>query len=104
MEFLLNLAEEAPLLLPGITGGAICALHFVSVLTKEKIAKILQYVNIVLHIFMFFVLMLSKIAIDVCVAVFMFSAFLYTLITFIKYKQSEKVSEPLNGKEAQDDL
>ena len=84
----------------GITGGAICALHFVSVLTKETSAKIAQYVNIILHIVLFCLLLLCEIKIDVAVAVFMASAFLYVLISFIKYEAEKRKSTARGGKEA----
>ena len=74
----------------GITGGAICALHFVSSLSKKKIAKIAQYVNIFLHILLFCELMLGEIEIDVSVAVFMASVFVYVLSGFLKYETDKR--------------
>ena len=89
MEFLLNLTKETLYVIMGITGGAICALHFVSVLAKKTIAKISQYVNIFLHIALFCVLLLSNTAIEVSVAVFMTSAFIYVLVYYLHCKHTE---------------
>ena len=99
MELLLNLTNEALYTVIGITGGAICALHFVSVLTKGISAKIAQYVNIFLHIILFCVLLLSDAKIDVAVTVFMASVFLYVLISFIKYEAEKRKRTARGGKE-----
>ncbi len=90
MSFLLNLTEETLNIITGIFGGAVCALHFASVLTEKNIAKISQYVNIFLHIFLFGALMLSGASIEKGVAVFMASAFLYVLISFVKHEYGKR--------------
>ena len=81
-------------------GGAICALHFVSVLARETIAKISQYVNIFLHIALFCVLLLSSITIEISFAIFMTSAFIYVLIYYIRYEMSMRKSRNPHGKES----
>ena len=99
MEFLLNLTDTTLIIIMGILGGAICALHFACALAKKNIAKIAQYVNITLHIMLFCALMLSQIGIDVGVAVFMTSIFLYTLISFVKYESDRRSGEGDKGEE-----
>lgn len=100
MDFLLNLTKEALYVVIGITGGAICALHFVSALTNEKIAKISQYVNIFLHIILFCELLLSEMKIEESVLVFMASVFLYVLVSYIKAVVDKKRLSKENGKES----
>lgn len=104
MEFLLDLTKDSLIIISGILGGVICALHFITTLAKGNIAKISQYVNIILHIILFGVLLISQIAIEVGVAVFMSSVFIYTLLSFIKQEWDKRRNTAQSGEEAQDDL
>ena len=90
MQFLLNLPESTLIIIMSILGGVICALHTASALGKRLLAKISQYVNIFLHICLFCLLLLSGVGIDVGVAVFMASAFIYVLISFIKHEYEKR--------------
>ena len=90
MEFLLNLSNEVLYTVIGITGGAVCALHFVSVLTDGFISKCGQYVNIFLHIILFCTLLLAECRIEIAVAAFFASAFLYVLICYVKHTVTAK--------------
>ena len=90
MDLLLNLTKEVLYVTAAITGGAIRALHLTCVLAKEKLAKLLQYVNISLHILLFGILMLAEVKIDLTVAFFSCSVFLYVLISYLKYEIRKK--------------
>ncbi len=67
----------------------IIAVHVVSAFMKEKIAKILQFVNIGLHNALFLTLMLSDIPIDEAVLSYMISVFTYLLVGYIRHGGGE---------------
>ena len=97
MEFLLNIRAETLYILLGVVMGAICALHIISVLCKEKTSKMLQYVNIFLHIMLFGVLLISNISIELAVAFYMVSIYVYVTANHIAYsrKRREEKSDDL---------
>ena len=64
-------------------------LHIASLLVKEKLGKILTYVNIGLHILLLPLLLIQKFTIEEGVLVYMISIFAYTLASYIVYKVSE---------------
>ena len=100
MQFLLNLPESTLIIIMSILGGVICALHIASALGKKLLAKISQYVNIFLHICLFCLLLLSGTGIDIGVAVFMASAFVYVLTSFIRYEYERRKTSKYVIKEA----
>ena len=62
-------------------------LHIASLLVKEKLGKILTYVNIGLHILLLPLLLIQKFTIEEGVLVYMISIFAYTLASYIVYKK-----------------
>lgn len=97
---LLNLSKETVILILAALAALICALHFTAVLARNNIAKIAQYVNIALHTVLFSALLLFRADIDVGVAVFMASAFVYTLIAYVKHLSDNRLAKKSNVKEA----
>ena len=68
--------------------AVLVVLHFVSLITKGKIAKISNYVNIFLHIVLFIPMLMNKFSIEEAVLVYMISFFIYTLFALIIYRAS----------------
>ncbi|MBR5140545.1 MAG: hypothetical protein IKV16_05765 [Clostridia bacterium] len=62
-----------------ITAIIICALHICSHLCMHKIANILTYVNLGLHILLVFELLLLEVSFEFMALSFMLSLFVYTL-------------------------
>ena len=67
--------------------AVLIALHVVSLFVSEKIAKILTYVNIGLHILTLLPLLYFKFTIEDGVLVYMISLFAYTLASVIAYEK-----------------
>ena len=63
----------------------IISIHIISAFMKDNIAKILQFVNIGLHIALFLILILSDIPIDEAVLSYMISVFTYLLVGYIRH-------------------
>ena len=70
-------------------------LHFVSLVARGKMAKILNFVNIFLHIALFIPLLDNKFSIEEAVLVYMISLFAYTLFAVLLYRRAVKRSERL---------
>lgn len=79
-----------------IIAALIALFHIGSVAFKKKIAEILTYVNLGLHIAEFFVLMALEVSFEFCALFFMISLFIYLLSAFVFYK--------IKGKEEQNDV
>ena len=97
MEYLLNIPKETLYILLGIVMGAICALHVIGAFCSGILSKILQFVNIFLHIILFFALLLAECNLAISVALFMVSLYLYVSIR-------ETVWHRRTRKERKDDL
>ncbi len=61
-------------------------LHIVGVFVPDKYLKIIVFVNICLHIWLFSVLIISGIPLEETVAVCTVSVFAYTLSAFLRFK------------------
>ena len=97
MEFLLNIPKETLYILLGIVLGAICALHIICSFCSGILSKVLQYVNIFLHILLFPILLLAEIGISYSVAFYMALLYLYVSIGSLSQKRKAR-------KEKQNDL
>ena len=73
-----------------IAAAAIILLHALATLTKGNVSKLLAYVNIFLHICLFFGLMILKAKLEILAISFMFSLFVYLLFSFAAYRFSTK--------------
>ena len=69
-----------------ITAVVIIALHVGSVLCREKRAKACSYVNVCLHILLFFGLMAIKISLETLALVFMLSLLIYLSVFLASYR------------------
>lgn len=65
-------------------------LHAISVVTKGTIAKTTNYVNIILHIAMFVLMLNNKFDIDEAVLVYMISLFMYTFFAVTAYRVAQR--------------
>lgn len=70
-----------------------CGLHLISFFLDNKIGKIVNFVNIALHIAYIPVMLFAKFKIDLAVLVYMISVFVYTLPRFIQQLLKEKRDE-----------
>ena len=62
-------------------------LHIVSLVARGKTAKIINFVNIFLHIALFIPMLNSRFSIEEAVLVYMISIFFYTLFAVIGYRR-----------------
>lgn len=69
-----------------ITSLVIAALHIGSAFFRKKIAEILTYVNLGLHIALVFELLALKVSIEFMALSFMISLLLYLSSSFVSYK------------------
>ena len=69
-----------------ITVALIISLHISTSVYKKKIAEILTYANLGLHIVLIFELMALDVAFEFMALVFMLSLLAYLLSSFIAYK------------------
>ena len=76
-----------------IIAALISIFHIGSVALKKKVAEILVYVNLGLHIAEFFMLMTLEVSFEFCALFFMLSLSLYLLSSFISYKAKRKRGE-----------
>lgn len=86
--------------IPSVIALCVCvALHIVSSVLSDNVAKILRYVNIGFHIALFLVIFFSKLEMESAALAMMISLFVYTL----SYRISEAVrhsAKPIqNGEE-----
>ena len=72
------------------------AMHFASLITKNKISKKINYVNIGLHILMFIPMLNCNFNIEEAVLVYMISVFGYTLMSVLVYKRNVKKAEKIS--------
>jgi len=79
-----------------------CVLHWVSVYLKGIISKIAVYVNIALHILVMLPMLSRKFTIEEAVLVYMISVFVYTFMSFVHYKLSEKDARVAKGSEEEE--
>ena len=68
-------------------------LHAASLLLPPKAAKLVAYLNIVLHVGMLFVLACSKVKIEEAVLVYLVSVFAYTVMATVLYRVSKRKTE-----------
>ena len=68
----------------------IAILHIGSASLKKKIAEILTYVNLGLHIIEFFMLMALEVSFEFCALFFMMSLFTYLLSALVSNKIKRK--------------
>ena len=90
MQFLLNIPKETLYISMGIVLGAICALHIIASFCSGILSKLLQYVNIFLHILLFPILLLAEIGISYSVAFYMASLYLYVSIGAFAQKRKRR--------------
>lgn len=76
-----------------ITAVIICALHICSHLFRRKIANILTYVNLGLHILLVFELLLLETSFEFMALSFMCSLFIYTFSYALTSKIRERRGE-----------
>ena len=76
-----------------ITAVIICALHISSHLFRIKIANILTYVNLGLHILLVFELLLLETSFEFMALSFMLSLFVYTFSYALTVKIKERRGE-----------
>lgn len=75
----------------GVTVAVMCVLHLLSALVlKGIVAKILNLVNIVLHIALMVPMMLAGFDISLAVMLYMVSVFCYSLSSYIRYALDER--------------
>ena len=63
----------------------VCLLH-IAAFWLDKYGKIISFVNIALHIFLFFLLLKVGAPIDEALLIYMISALVYALASFVKYR------------------
>ena len=90
MEFILNIPSSTLYILLGVVTGAICALHIISGCCGGILSKILQYVNIFLHILLFCLLLLADFGITYSLAFFMALLYLYVSVNAISRKRKAR--------------
>ena len=73
-----------------IVAALMLSLHISTAVFRKKIAEILGYVNLGLHIVMFFLLMLLEVSLEFLALVFMMSLLVYLLSSFVSYKLIRK--------------
>ena len=73
-----------------IVASLIPAIHIFAAVFKKNIAEILTYVNLGLHIVMFFLLMMLKVSIEFLALVFMISLLVHLVSALISYKLRKK--------------
>ncbi len=73
-----------------IAAAVVILFHALAVFLNGNISKITNYVNIVLHIGMFFGLMMLKAKLETLAISFMFSLFIYLLFSYMRYFFSSK--------------
>ena len=100
MEYLINLPKETLYIFVGCVMGAICALHIIGAFCSGISAKILQFVNIFLHISLFFILLLAECNISVAVAFYMISLYLFVSVRETLWRKKTRTAR----KEKQNDL
>ena len=76
-----------------IVAAAIILLHALATLTKGNVSKLLAYVNIFLHICLFFGLMILKAKLEILAISFMYSLFVYLLFSYAVHYFSVKRRE-----------
>ena len=69
-----------------ISLGVVCGVHIASRLAPGILSKILDVVNVCLHIALIFVLMIEEIPIEESVLCYMISVFVYTLCSFLAHR------------------
>lgn len=90
MDILLKISAESYSVIAFVMVGAACALHLISRVLTGEASKIIGYVNVFLHILLFGVIVLSEMAIDLAMLLYMVSLFVYTLTCFVKYEREGK--------------
>ena len=73
-----------------IVASLILTIHILAAVFKKSIAGILIYVNLGLHIVMFFLLMMLKVSIEFLALVFMISLLVHLVSALISYKLRKK--------------
>ena len=73
-----------------IVAALIISLHIGCALFEKKIAEILSYVNLGLHIALLFMLMVLKVSFEFMALTYMASLFIYLLPAFIKHKRMKR--------------
>ena len=77
---------------------AIITLHVIGALVSKKIGEVLGYVNIGLHIAMFFELMAYRVKIEVLALAFILSLLVYLSISFFFHKKRSAAGKKEGGK------
>ena len=73
-----------------VVAALVFSLHVSTAFFRKKIAEILGYVNLGLHIAMFCILMLLEVSLEFLALVFMMSLLVYLLSSFVSYKLIRK--------------
>lgn len=68
-------------------------MHAAAIFTKGNVSKIIQYVNIGLHLLLFVPMINAKFHIEEAVLVYLISFFAYTLISAFAYKREQAAAE-----------
>jgi hypothetical protein len=68
-------------------------LHIVGAFVKEPFARILNYLNIGLHLLMLAPFILYKFTIEEAVLVYMISVFAYTAVAFLKFNIGDRLTK-----------
>lgn len=65
---------------------AMCAIHVVTSVVPRIVAKILNYVNLILHITTLYLLMYTGAKVNEALLLYMISMFVYSLVCFVRYE------------------
>ena len=71
----------------------IVALHVLSVIFSDKISKIINFVNIALHILLIFAMLPAGAALELVALVFMFSLLVYVIAYAVRRRCTRKEGE-----------
>jgi hypothetical protein len=91
-----------PLLLYALI--AMCAIHVITSVVPGIVAKILNYVNLVLHIATLYLLMYTGAKVNEALLLYMISMFIYSLVYFVRYEIVKLIAgrkENARGEEAE---
>ena len=91
-----------PLLLYALI--TMCAIHVITSIVPGIVAKILNYVNLVLHIVTLYLLMYAGAKVNEALLLYMISMFIYSLVSFVRYEIAKLIAgrkENARGEEAE---
>ena len=105
---ILSIPTDALTVIIAVIGCAICTLHLASGLLRGRVATALAYFNLILHVTLFGLLMLSGAEEEMCLLAFMISLFVFVSVRYLRHELSlrRKTGEKTTSdeKETENDL